>query len=487
MSGHACFEAQAAPNESDAASSRHQLLRCLKPVNVAAQGHESSRSESRSRKLPKQPASTGSQLRPGSTVPVNAGQPPPRPLLPATGLAVVGQPKGHAFDVPGGVAPGLPFWGHTSSVLAHLLQAAASQPQAAPAASVPYMLVPFSNDAPPRQQQQRPAPRPRALPRLAPRLIPRPTAAVGARSVLPPRSGGHRPGTAAARPPHAVAAHALPAPMARRPQPHTRVLGTVVSAPGPTSSAPGMYSQPAVAMRSLLASASEILNQAGAPGSAVELPMPALVNRPRLGVLPPAAYSPHASLSTLDIERAVESIASGSVSAAARPLPSGLVRPAAPSRPPHRHHTPELPSHSAANAQQMHQPVPSSALPATAGAPSLESRYPKINFSMAALAAAYPMPGGGNAPPPGVAPQQAVNPGVGAQPGPPSSRLIAALSQSLDAVPAATAQLQPAQAAALPMQSNGNSTAVTHSWPAKKTAGVPLPRTGSGRGGSGGP
>lgn len=412
----------------------------------------------------------GKQPRPGSTGLPNAGLPSPRPLLPATGLSVVGQPKGHAFDVPGGVPPSLPFWGHSSKVLAYLIQLAAGQPRAAPAGSVPYMLVPFSNDTPPRQRS-------RALPRLAPRPLPPPTAA---RSVLPPRSG-HRPDLAAALPPRGAAAPALPAPMARQPQQsHTRVLGTVVSAPGPTS-APGMYSQPAVAMRSLLASASEILNRTGAPGAAVERPMPALVNMPRVGALPPATHLPQTSLSMLDIQRAAESIAPGSAPAAPRPLPLRRLVPADPSRPLYRHQTSDIPSHSAANAQHIQQPVPTPAVLAPAGVPSLESRYPKIHFNMAARPAPYPIPGGGNAP--GVAPQQTANPGVGMGPGPPSSRLLAALSQSLDAVPAGAAQLQqlqPTRAAAPPVQASGNGTVVTHSWPAKKTAGVPLPQSKSG-------
>ncbi|CAL8464664.1 g4199 [Coccomyxa elongata] len=464
-----------APSPSDSARAHLNVSSALKSDHHQAsvsplpkRGQESGRGE----KSPKQARRTGKQPRPGSTGLPNAGPPSPRPLLPATGLSVVGQPKGHAFDVPGGVPPSLPFWGHSSKVLEYLLQVAASQPRTAAAASVPYMLVPFSNDALPRQ-------RPRALPRLAPRPLPPP---IAARPVLPPRSG-HRPGPAAALPPRGAAAPALPAPMARQPQQsHTRVPCTIVSAPGPTS-APGMYSQPAVAMRSLLASASEILNRTGAPGTAVERPMPALVNMPRVGALPPATHLPQTSLSVLDIQRAAESIAPGRASAAPRPMPLRRLVPADPSRPPYPHQTSEVPSHSPANAQHIQQPVSTSAVLATAGAPSLESRYPKIHFNMAARPAPYPIPSGGKAS--GMAPQQTANPGM--RPGPPSSRLIAALSQSLDAVPAGAAQLpqlQPTRAAAPPVQAGGNSNVVTHSWPAKKTAGVPLPQSESGGGAS---
>lgn len=213
--------------------------------------------------------------------------------------------------------------------------------------------------------------------------------------------------------------------------------------------------------------------------------MQALVNMPRLRVLPPAAHLPQTSLSVLDIQRASESIAPESASAAPRPMPSGLMARGDPLRPPYPHHTSENPSRSPANTQHSQQLAPTSALPSAAAEASLESRYPKIHFNMAARPASYPMPGGGNAP--GAAPQQTANPGVGARPGPPSSRLIAALSQSLDAVPAAAAQLpqlQPTRSAAPPVQAIGSGTVVAHSWPAKKTAAVPLPPSGSGGGAS---
>lgn len=381
----------------------------------------------------------------------------------ASSTFVMGRPIGVASSLPGVQLSGLPPSEQVKRVLAHLRQSAASrQPAAAPVVShaAPYIIVPLPTEAPAGHQ----APQRRLSALTAPRPAPAPAPAPIGQPLQALRSGRH--GGPASAAPAALPPSLINAP-ARGRQPAqmapSRVLGQVVA---PASSMPGMYSQPAVAMRSLMTSASELLGRAAA---AADRPMPALVSMPVGSLCPsPPTLLPHTSLSNLDIQRAAESIAHYGTPAGVDALPLLPPRPMQQPRAPHGagltgFQTPagEEPGSTRgmpASAASMEARYPR-IMPL--GPPPESARYPKIQFSLALPPPAYLPPAPAIAPPSqpphangagapaaaaGARPGSAAG-GEPRQPPPGSSRLVAALSQSLPLGGGDRVELPPPRAA----------------------------------------
>lgn len=359
------------------------------------------------------------------------------PLQVAAGLAVMGRPIGLAKSLPGTALSGLLPAEQDNVILAHLKRCGAGQPAAAPVAThaLPYMLLPLPADT--HATRRQPPPRP----------LPPPPQATAARPQQAQRAGRYNGAPAASR--------ALSRPPAR-------VLGQFVSEP--PSSTPGMYSQPALAMRSLLTSASEML----ARGSAPDRPPTGLVSMP-LGLLPPATAPLPNTFSSVDIQRAAEALAAYIAPAGVTPLPPQPLRMHQP-RAPYAAGLPGLRPSASGQQQQTTRPA--------ADAPSMESRYPRImplgpppenarypkiqfSFALPPPAPAHVQPlhangaavaGGGGSDLQPTPQETAGKPGLAGrprQPPPGSSRLVAALSHSLgmgsELLPAAAAQLPPPQ------------------------------------------
>ncbi|EIE19065.1 hypothetical protein COCSUDRAFT_48997 [Coccomyxa subellipsoidea C-169] len=423
------------------APAKHDEAPAAAPAPAAAAAPESGKGQGSSRTPPsKQAAGTGQDSRPASAGPTGKEVAIRAPLQVAAGLAVMGRPIGLAKSLPGTALSGLLPAEQDNVILAHLKRCGAGQPAAAPVTThaLPYVLLPLPADT--RATRRQPPPRP---------LPPQPQAAA-ARSQQAQRAGRYS---------------GAPAASGALSRPPARVLGQFVSEP--PSSTPGMYSQPALAMRSLLTSASEML----ARGSAPDRPPPGLVSMP-LGLLPPATAPLPNTFSSGDIQRAAEALAAYITPAGVTPLPSQPLRMHQP-RAPYAAGLPGLRPSASGQQQQTTRPA--------AEAPSMESRYPrimplgpppenarypKIQFSFALPPPAFPAPShvqpphangaavarGGENDLQATPQETAGKPGLAGrlrQPPPGSSRLVAALSQSLglssELLPAAAAQLPPPQ------------------------------------------
>lgn len=396
---------------------------------------------------------------------------------------MVGRPLGLAQSLPG--FPEHPTAEQTNAVLAHLRRSAMGRSQTAPAVSqmVPYCIIPLPPDAQARQRSSQLQPR---MQRPLAEPLPAPASAPAGRALQQLNAGRH--GSApfhAQRSRAAVATPSRPSAVPQRllvargaaeqtgQQPRLRTLGPAGGGGGGAPDAPGMYSQPAVAMRSLLTSASQIFGRV----PPVDAAMPTLAPMPFCSLQQPPALPSQSIINSMDIQRAAESVLPNSSTAAF------ATHPLQPDLPFNSSHGAAAPSEHGGMYQQQQQRAAEASLESRyptimpLGPPPENPRYPKIHFSAATQPLAFavqppyiaPLPllapkvhANGSALPPmssahdSVAASSTIQQhSVGeSQPQlhPPPSRLVAVLSQSLDfagsrgaQLPAAAAQLPPPQ------------------------------------------